>query len=248
VKSFQNSVILSLLIPHYLRRVVVDVIIPAYNEEGTIGKVVRDIDRNLVRHVVVVNNTSTDNTVEVAKSAGALVLHQNKRGYGRTCLTGIDHVSALKAPPDVVAFMDGDYSDFPGELKDILAPIREENIDMVIGSRALGQREKGSMTPQQRFGNWLATAMIRVIYRKKYTDLGPFRAIKLSALQQINMQDQTYGWTVEMQVKVIKQGLSYIEIPVDYRRRGAGQSKVAGTLKGTIFAGWKIITTILRYC
>lgn len=226
---------------------IVDVIIPAFNEEGTIGSVVGDIDRQLVRNVVVVNNASTDSTVEVATKAGALVLDQKKRGYGIACLTGIDYLTKLESPPDVIAFMDGDYSDYPGQLKEILAPIENENIDLVIGSRALGEREKWSMTPQQRFGNWLATKMILVIYREKFTDLGPFRAIKTSALRQIEMQDLTYGWTVEMQVKVIKHNLTFCEVPVDYRRRGAGQSKVAGTLKGTILAGWKIITTILRY-
>lgn len=208
---------------------------------------VRDIDKSLVRKVVVVNNGSTDKTSKVATEAGAVVLDEEKRGYGRACLKGIDFLQSQSPESDIVAFMDGDYSDYPEQLAELIAPIRDQGMDMVIGSRALGKREKGSMTPQQRFGNWLATVMIRVIYRKKFTDLGPFRTIKMSALRQIDMQDKTYGWTVEMQVKVIKQGLTYCEIPVDYRRRGAGKSKVAGTLKGSILAGWKIITTILKY-
>ncbi len=170
-----------------------------------------------------------------------------KRGYGISCLTGLDVCRKSNPPPDVVAFMDGDYSDYPEQLVEIVAPIIEGKCDMVIGSRALGNREKGSMTPQQRFGNCLATWMIKLIYRKTCTDLGPFRAITWKALEDIAMKDHTYGWTVEMQIKVIKKGYEFIEIPVDYRHRGAGKSKVAGTLKGTILAGWKIITTILKY-
>lgn len=226
---------------------ILDVVIPAWNEEGTIGKVVGDIDMNLVRQVVVVDNNSTDRTSEVAKEAGAVVEKELKRGYGNACLLGLERCRKSTPQPDIVAFMDGDYSDYPEQLIEIVQPIVDSKCDLVIGSRARGKRERGSMTPQQRFGNWLATRMIRVMYGRKFTDLGPFRAISWKALEDIQMQDQTYGWTVEMQVKIIKKGYDFIEIPVDYRNRGAGKSKVATTLKGTILAGWKIITTIIRY-
>ncbi len=226
---------------------IVDVVIPAFNEEGTIGRVVGDIDRNLVRNVIVVNNGSTDATVQVAEAAGALVLHETFMGYGAACLKGIKYVNDLPEKADAIVFMDGDYSDHPEQLIELIEPIRANEVDMVIGSRALGIRESGSMTPQQVFGNWLATFLIRIIYKVKFTDLGPFRAVSLDALNKMDMKDRTYGWTVEMQVKAIRQGLRFKEIPVDYRKRGAGKSKVAGTVKGTIFAGYKIIATILKY-
>ena len=226
---------------------IIDVVIPAYNEEGTIGRVVGDIDRKLVRHVVVCNNASTDATARVAEEAGAIVVHETRRGYGAACLKAMAYLEALEAKGDIVAFMDGDYSDHPEQLKELIEPIIQRGVGMVIGSRARGEREAGSMTPQQRFGNWLATRMIKVMYGVTYTDLGPFRALTREALQKMNMQDQTYGWTVEMQVKAVKLHIPFEEIPVDYRKRGAGKSKVAGTFKGTIFAGYKIIRTILKY-
>ncbi len=226
---------------------IVDVVIPAFNEEGTIGRVVGDIDRNLVRNVIVVNNGSTDATVQVAEAAGALVLHETFMGYGAACLKGIKYVNDLPEKADAIVFMDGDYSDHPEQLIELIEPIRANEVDMVIGSRALGIRESGSMAPQQVFGNWLATFLIRIIYKVKFTDLGPFRAVSLDALNKMDMKDRTYGWTVEMQVKAIKQDIPFEEIPVDYRKRGAGKSKVAGTVKGTIFAGYKIIATILKY-
>jgi glycosyltransferase involved in cell wall biosynthesis len=226
---------------------IVDVIIPAFNEEGTIGRVVGDIDRNLVRNVIVVNNGSTDATVQVAETAGALVLNETFMGYGAACLKGIKYVNDVPEKAQVIVFMDGDYSDHPEQLIELIEPIRANEVDMVIGSRALGIRESGSMTPQQVFGNWLATFLIRIIYKVKFTDLGPFRAVSLDALNKMDMKDRTYGWTVEMQVKAIRQGLRFKEIPVNYRKRGAGKSKVAGTVKGTIFAGYKIIATILKY-
>lgn len=226
---------------------IVDVVIPAFNEEGTIGRVVGDIDRSLVRNVIVVNNGSTDSTIEVAKSAGAIVLTEDFMGYGAACLKGIKYVNDQVEKADVIAFMDGDYSDHPEQLIELIEPIEAKEVDMVIGSRALGNKESGSMTPQQVFGNWLATFLIRIFYKVRFTDLGPFRAVTLEALNKMDMQDRTYGWTVEMQVKAIRQGFKFKEIPVDYRKRGAGKSKVAGTVKGTIFAGYKIIATILKY-
>jgi glycosyltransferase involved in cell wall biosynthesis len=225
---------------------IIDIVIPAYNEEKSIGLVVREINHPLVRHVVVVNNNSKDKTAEVAAAAGAMVLHESYQGYGAACLKGIQWVNDQHPPCDILVFMDADHSDYPEELDSIIQPITKDNIDMVIGSRALGKVEKGSMTVPQIFGNWLATKMIKVIYGFKFTDLGPFRAIKLPALNQLCMRDMTYGWTVEMQVKALKNKLRCSEVPVRYRKR-IGVSKVSGTVKGTLGAGYKIITTIFKY-
>ncbi len=225
---------------------IVDVIIPAWNEERSIGKVVNDIDRALVRNVIVVDNNSRDATAEVAKKAGATVLHEPIQGYGAACLRGIAYTNTLDHKADVIVFMDADYSDYADEMPKLLDPIAGQNVDMVIGSRALGKRESGSMTPQQVFGNWLATFLIRLIYRHRYTDLGPYRAIRLEALNQIAMRDMNYGWTVEMQIKALQHQLNVAEVAVNYRRR-IGVSKVSGTVKGTILAGYKIIWTIFRY-
>lgn len=223
---------------------IITVIIPAFNEEKSIGKVVSDIPRDLVEHVIVVNNNSNDNTVEVAKSAGAIVLDEPRRGYGWACLKGIEKSRELKT--DIVVFMDGDYSDYPEEIVKVIAPILEDNHDMVIGSRVLGKREKGSLTPQQVFGNWLATKLIRFFYGARFTDLGPFRAIKSDALEQLKMADKTYGWTIEMQIKASKEKMKFCEVPVNYRKR-IGVSKVSGTIKGTVLAGIKIIFAIFKY-
>ncbi len=225
---------------------IVDVIIPAYNEQDSIGKVIEEIPEELVREVVVVDNNSTDQTFENAKNAGATVLQEQNQGYGYACLKGIEHLNSKKNKPDIVVFLDGDYSDFPEEMFEVVKPIIEENIDFVIGSRALGKREKGSMTPQQLFGNWLATRLMRLFYGVKYTDLGPFRAIKFNQLLNLNMQDKTYGWTIEMQIKAAKNYLKSTEVPVNYRKR-IGFSKVSGTVKGTVLAGIKIIFTIFKY-
>ena len=225
---------------------VVDVIIPAFNEEEAVGHVVRDIPKELVREVVVVNNASSDRTRQRAEEAGATVLDQPLRGYGNACLMGIAHLRDKERRPDVVVFLDGDHSDHPEELPRLLAPIAEDQADLVIGSRALGTREAGSMTPQQVFGNRLACTLMRWLYGVHYTDLGPFRAIRWEALERLGMEDRNYGWTVEMQVKAARQRLPYAEVPVDYRRR-IGFSKVSGTVKGTIMAGYKIIATILKY-
>lgn len=223
---------------------IVTVIIPAYNEEKSIGKVVTDIPRDIVNHVIVVNNNSNDNTAEVAQNAGAIVLDEPRRGYGWACLKGIDHSKELKT--DIVVFMDGDYSDYPEEIVQVIAPILESNHDMVIGSRVLGKREKGSLTPQQVFGNWLATRLIRIFYRARFSDLGPFRAIKSESLEELKMADKTYGWTIEMQIKAAKKKMKFCEVPVNYRKR-IGVSKVSGTIKGTVLAGIKIIFAVFKY-
>lgn len=222
------------------------VIIPAWNEAPSIGKVVADIDRALVSEVVVVDNNSKDATAMVAREAGATVLFEGEQGYGAACLKGIAYMNELDDKPELVVFMDADYSDYAEEMPDLIAPILNGEADMVIGSRALGQREKGSMTPQQVFGNWLATRMIRIFFGHRYTDLGPYRAITRSALNQIGMRDRNYGWTVEMQIKALQHNLRVSEIPVNYRMR-IGVSKVSGTLKGTVMAGYKIIFTIFKY-
>nr|WP_293837272.1 glycosyltransferase family 2 protein [uncultured Arsenicibacter sp.] len=222
------------------------VIIPAFNEERSIGKVVREIPAAWVQEVIVVNNNSRDQTAAVAASAGATVLDEPVQGYGRACLRGIAYAQNREPKPDIVVFLDADYSDYPEELPRVIDPILTGQADMVIGSRKLGNRQRGSMTPQQVFGNWLATTLLRWIYDVHYTDLGPFRAIRFSSLIALGMQDQNYGWTVEMQVKAAKKGLKTTEVPVSYRVR-IGVSKVSGTVKGTVMAGYKILTTIFKY-
>jgi glycosyltransferase involved in cell wall biosynthesis len=223
---------------------IISVIIPAFNEEASIGLVVNDIPKEIVKHVIVVNNGSTDNTVEVAKKAGAIVVDEPRKGYGWACLKGISKSKELNTT--IVVFMDGDYSDYPEEIKDILEPILNNQKELVIGSRVLGKREKGSLTPQQIFGNWLATKLMRIFYRAKFTDLGPFRAITSSALEKLKMDDKTYGWTIEMQIKAAKHKMQFCEVPVNYKKR-IGISKVSGTVKGTIYAGIKIIFAIFKY-
>lgn len=222
------------------------VIIPAFNEENSVGKVIREIPADWVQEVVVVNNNSNDETATEAAKAGATVLHEPVQGYGRACLKGIGYAQKIQQKPDIVVFLDADYSDFPEELPLLVRPILERNFDLVIGSRATGRRQRGSMTPQQVFGNWLATRLLRLLYGVRFTDLGPFRAIRFDKLLALNMQDQTYGWTVEMQLKAAKQGLRTTEVPVRYRKR-IGHSKISGTIKGTVLAGYKIITTIFKY-
>ncbi len=220
------------------------VIIPAFNEAKSIDKVIAEIPQDIVDEVVVVNNNSSDETSKVAQQAGATVLDEFQQGYGFACLKGIEY--AKKQKPDIVVFLDADYSDFPEEMRALIKPITEQNYDMVIGSRALGERQAGSMTIPQIFGNWLATNLLRLFYGVRYTDLGPFRAIKFDSLLALNMQDTTYGWTVEMQLKAAKMKMKTTEMAVNYRRR-VGKSKISGTVKGTILAGYKIITTIFKY-
>lgn len=222
------------------------VIIPAVNEEGSIGKVVGEIPKDLVSDVLVCNNGSTDATKEVALAAGAIVLDEPRKGYGWACLKGMEYASQMKVKPDIICFIDGDFSDYPAEMSLVVAPIIEDDVDMVIGSRALGNKEKGSMTVPQRFGNWLATRMMRLFHKVRYSDLGPFRAIKYDKLMSLGMVDKTYGWTIEMQIKAAKKKLTYKEVAVNYKKR-IGTSKVSGTIKGTIGAGYKIIWTIFKY-
>ena len=228
----------------YLVEPVIDVIIPALNEEGSIAKVLSDLPAS-VREVIVCDNGSSDQTALVARSNGAMVISQPQRGYGNACLKGIEYLNNKEVKPDIVVFLDADYSDHPDELDLLVRPILEEGKDLVIGSRALGKKEKGSMKPQQIFGNWFATKLIRLLYDFRFTDLGPFRAIRYPALLSLFMSDRNFGWTVEMQVKAIKKNLACAEVPVSYRNR-IGSSKVTGTLKGTILAGYKIIWTILK--
>lgn len=227
---------------------IIDVIIPAYNEVHSISHVVLEIPKGLVRETLVVDNNSTDDTGLIANASGATVLLERRPGYGYACLRGMQHCFSRPAAeqPDIIVFLDGDYSDYPKDMPLVLAPILRGEADLVIGSRALGQREPGSMLPQQIFGNWLATSLLRSLYGATFTDLGPFRAIRASALKQINMQDKTYGWTVEMQLKAAKLKLRTTEVPVRYRRR-IGKSKVSGTVAGTLGAGYKILWTIFKY-
>lgn len=226
---------------------IIDVIIPAFNEEASIPLVLKDIPKSWVREVIVCNNASTDQTAEVATAAGATVVQQPKKGYGSACLKGLEYIrnKPITDQPDIVVFIDADYSDHPEELVQLIQPIIKEGHDLVIGSRALGAVEAGAMTPQQIFGNWLATNLIRLFYNYHFTDLGPFRAIRWDKLEALKMTDPDFGWTVEMQVKAAKMGMKCTEIPVAYRQR-IGVSKVSGTVKGTILAGHKILWTIFK--
>ncbi len=221
------------------------VIIPAFNEADSIAAVINEIPNSVVE-VIVVNNNSTDNTVQNAESAGATVLTENRKGYGYACLKGMDYIAKQPNSPDIIVFLDGDYSDYPEDLTKIVAPIIHDKMDMVIGARVKELREQGSMTPQQIFGNWLATFLMKLFFQATFTDLGPFRAIKYTQLLALQMKDKTYGWTVEMQLKALKKKLKYTEIPVRYKRR-IGVSKVSGTVKGSIFAGIKILGWIFKY-
>ena len=222
------------------------VIIPALNEEESIPKVIGDIPKDWIAEIVVVNNGSKDRTAQNAREAGATVLDEPRRGYGSACLAGIAYLKSLPEPPAIVVFLDADYSDFPQQIPEVVGPILSQNMDMVIGSRALGHREKGSMTIPQVFGNRLATTLLKWIYKAHFTDLGPFRAIRFSTLLDLNMVDTNYGWTVEMQVKAAKKKIYFTEVPVNYRQR-IGISKVSGTVKGVFMAGYKIIWTIFKY-
>ena len=223
----------------------IDLIIPAYNEADSIGHVLAEVPE-VVSEVVVVDNHSTDQTAAVARAAGATVLHEPNRGYGYACLKGMNYLIEKSNPPHILVFMDGDYSDYPEELPKVVAPILEGRADLVIGARHKSLREPGSMTPQQVFGNWLATTLMRLLYGARFTDLGPFRAIRTDRLLELGMQDKTYGWTVEMQLKALRHKLAYCEVPVRYKKR-IGVSKVSGTVKGTIFAGVKILGWIFKH-
>lgn len=195
---------------------------------------------------MVCSNNSTDATVKKAQEAGATVVEESRPGYGYACLKALDYIQNLKQPTDIIVFLDGDYSDYPEHLTELVEPILEDDIDLVIGARVSRFRESGSMTTPQIFGNWLATTLMKIMFQSKFTDLGPFRAIKYEKLLELNMEDKTYGWTVEMQLKALKKDFTYVEVPVRYRNR-IGVSKVSGTLKGAIFAGVKILTWIFKY-
>ncbi len=218
-------------------------VIPALDEEASIGLVLRDLPRALVDRVIVVDNGSRDATAERAAAAGAQVIREPRRGYGQACLAGI---AALPPECDVVLFLDADHSDHAEETVLLLEPIARGEADLVVGSRRLGNAEPGALLPQARFGNALACFLMRVLFGHRYTDLGPFRAITKTALQRIGMVDTNFGWTVEMQIKALRHGLRVVDVPVSYRRR-TGVSKITGTISGTLRAGWKILWTIFRY-
>ena len=217
-------------------------LIPALNEEASIGHVLSSLPAGLFSQVVVVDNGSTDRTAEVAQAHGASVIREPRRGYGRACLAGL---AALDPNSDIVVFMDADASDVPEEAGLLLEPIISGAADLVIGSRVLGRAEPGALAPHQRFGNRLATSLLAWLYGFRYTDLGPFRAIRADRLRQLGMRDCDFGWTVEMQVRALRSGLHVQEVPVSYRRR-IGTSKISGNLRASLAAGWKIIATILR--
>lgn len=220
------------------------VIIPALDEARAIGRVIEDVPTELVDEVVVVDNGSTDDTARVAREAGATVLQEERRGYGRACLKGIEYGRTID--PDVVVFLDGDYSDHPEEMVDLVGPILTGEAEFVVGSRILGESEPGAMLPQAEIGNRLACTLMQWLWNGSFTDLGPFRAIRFDRLLELDMQDRTYGWTVEMQIKALRRGLRCAEVPVSYRRR-IGTSKVTGTVTGTIMASAKILWTIARH-
>ena len=228
-----------------LRDLKINVIIPAFNEEESIANVIEAIP-SFVEDIIVVSNQSTDNTENEAKKAGATVLTEANKGYGFACLKGINYLQKKDIKPEIVVFLDGDFSDYPEELPKLIEPIYLQNFDFVIGARVKNRRENGSMTIPQIFGNWLATFLMKVLYSAKFSDLGPFRAIRYEKLLELNMKDKTYGWTVEMQLKALKHQLKYTEVAVSYRNR-IGTSKVSGTINGAIMAGIKIIGWIIKY-
>jgi glycosyltransferase involved in cell wall biosynthesis len=221
----------------------VAVVIPVFNERESLPLVVRDLPRHLIEQIVVVDNGSTDETDQVASGLPVRLVREPRRGYGSACLAGV--AALAERPPEVLVFLDGDYSDHPEELPLLLSAVAS-GADLVIGSRRLGRSEPGALLPQARFGNWLACLLIRLLTGHRYTDLGPFRAIRWDAYRRLGMRDTNYGWTAEMQIKALRAGLSVEEIPVSYRRR-VGVSKITGTVRGTLAAGYKILWTIARY-
>ncbi|MEO9952851.1 glycosyltransferase family 2 protein [Nonlabens sp.] len=224
---------------------IIRVIIPAYNEADSIPLVIKAVP-SMVTEIIVCSNNSSDDTVINARDAGATVVEESTPGYGNACLKGMDYVASLPEPTDIIVFLDGDYSDYPEQLVELVSPIIDKDIDFVIGSRVKELREAGSMTGPQIFGNWLATSLMRLFFNSRFTDLGPFRAIKYDKLLELKMEDRTYGWTVEMQLKALKKSFTYTEVSMKYRNR-IGVSKVSGTVKGAIFAGVKILTWIFKY-
>jgi glycosyltransferase involved in cell wall biosynthesis len=221
------------------------VIIPALNEEKAIGKVLTHISAKIVSEIVVADNNSSDSTAEIAHSLGATVVHESQKGYGFACLKGMEYILSREKKADIVVFLDADYSDRPEEMRSLIQPIIKQDYDVVIGSRLLGKRDKGAMPWHQVLGNRLAVMLINALYGAHYTDLGPFRAIKWDKLLKLGMKEQTYGWTAEMQAKAARQRLRYLEVPVSYRTR-IGTSKIAGTIKGTLHAGYNILATLLK--
>lgn len=220
----------------------IGVVIPALNEEKSIGRVLQAIPRQFADLVFVVDNGSSDRTASRAWANGAAVLREPHKGYGAACLAGI---AALPREVDIVVFLDADYSDYPEEMQKLVMPILRDQADFVVGSRTVYPAARAALSPQQRWGNWLATSLIRLLFGHRYSDLGPFRAIRRNALNDLRMSDRDYGWTVEMQIKAIRAGLRIVEVPVQYRQR-VGQSKISGTLKGTMRAGSKILYTVFR--
>ena len=220
----------------------ISVIIPAYNEEESLPHVLNDLPRDRLHQIIVVDNRSTDRTAEVARANGATVIYEKRQGYGQACLSGMDALDN----PDIVVFLDGDYSDFPEEIDLLLAPILKGEADFIVGSRMILEESRKALLPQARYGNQLAVFLIRLFFGHRFTDLGPFRAIRYESLQAIGMRDKNFGWTVEMQIKAVQKGLRIREVPVRYRMR-IGVSKITGTVSGTLKAGTKIIYTIFRY-
>ena len=225
---------------------IIDVIIPAFNEEASISRVIDHLPKDKIRHIVVANNGSTDNTRQNSIEAGAFVVDQKIRGYGIACLTAMAHLEKQEIKPDIIVFVDGDYSDYPEQLPLLTEPIEKDEADFVVGSRVLGNRQKGALLWQQKTGNAIATFLIRALYGYHFTDLGPFRAIRYKSLQQLKMQDTNFGWTAEMQVKAAKHKLRCKEVAVNYRKR-IGVSKVSGTLTGSIKAGYKILFVVFKW-
>jgi glycosyltransferase involved in cell wall biosynthesis len=219
------------------------VIIPALDEEATIGGVLADIPPGVVDCVIVVDNGSVDATARVAREGGAQVVREDRRGYGWACYAGC--VAAREA--DILVFMDGDGADDPAQIVDLVRPIRAGEADLVLGSRERGEKEPGALLPHARFGNWLAARLMRALYDLRVTDLGPFRAIRRETLDALDMREMTYGWPTEMMVKAAKRGCRIVEIPVDYRNRAGGRSKVSGTVRGTVLAATFIIGTTLKH-
>jgi len=223
------------------------VLIPALNEEASLPRVLAALPALDGLRVVVCDNGSSDRTAELAREAGALVIHEPQRGYGRACLTAIAEAKRSGAEAhEVVCFLDADFSDDPAELPEVIAPLREGRAELVVGSRVLGNAERGALLPQARFGNWLATRIIRWCTGVRFSDLGPFRALRMRTLDALDMRDEAFGWTVEMQLKAASAGYRCVEVPVSYRRR-IGQSKITGTIRGTILASATILSILMQW-
>ena len=223
----------------------ISVVIPAFNEEKSIPYVLNDIP-NFVNLIIVCDNSSTDKTSEIAKNMGAKVVFEEKKGYGNACLKAISYLRNLKDKPEIVVFIDGDYSDDPKQMKKIVDPIFYEGYDLLLGARTKSLRDKNSMTAHQIFGYWLACFLMRIFFNSRFKDLGPFRAITWDKLMQLDMRDKSFGWTIEMQIKALIKNYKYKEIDVKYKKR-IGISKISGTLVGSILAGKKILYLIFKY-